>query len=55
MIRFAWDGIISFSDKPLRAALNLGFLAIAVSFGVLATASTSTGRATRCAGGPRPW
>jgi len=36
MIRFAWDGIISFSDKPLRAALNLGFLAIAVSFGVLA-------------------
>lgn len=35
MIRFAWDGIVSFSDKPLRAALNLGFLAIAVSFGVL--------------------
>jgi len=36
MVRFAWDGIISFSDKPLRAALDLGFLAIAVSFGVLA-------------------
>ena len=36
MIRFAWDGIISFSDTPLRVALNLGFLAIAVSFGVLA-------------------
>jgi glycosyltransferase involved in cell wall biosynthesis len=36
MIRFAWDGIISFSDKPLRAALDLGFLAIAVAFGVLA-------------------
>ena len=36
MIRFAWDGIVSFSDKPLRAALNLGFLAIVVSFGVLA-------------------
>ena len=36
MIRFAWDGIISFSDKPLRAALDLGFLAIAVSFAVLA-------------------
>jgi len=36
MIRFSWDGIISFSDKPLRAALDLGFLAIAVSFGVLA-------------------
>jgi len=36
MMRFAWDGIVSFSDKPLRAALNLGFVAIAVSFGVLA-------------------
>jgi glycosyltransferase involved in cell wall biosynthesis len=36
MIRLAWDGIISFSDKPLRVSMNLGFLAIAVSFGVLA-------------------
>jgi len=35
MARFAWDGIISFSDKPLRASLNLGFLAIVVSFAVL--------------------
>jgi dolichol-phosphate mannosyltransferase len=36
MMRFAWDGIISFSDKPLRASLNLGFVAILVSFAVLA-------------------
>jgi polyisoprenyl-phosphate glycosyltransferase len=35
MARFAWDGIISFSDKPLRASLNLGFLAIVISFAVL--------------------
>src|SRR5438132_666871 len=35
MIRFAWDGIISFSDAPLRAALNLGFGAIMVAFLVL--------------------
>src|SRR5439155_15352337 len=36
MLRFAWDGVISFSDKPLRLALNLGFAAIVVSFAVLA-------------------
>jgi dolichol-phosphate mannosyltransferase len=36
MLRLAWDAVISFSDKPLRASLNLGFIAILVSFGVLA-------------------
>ena len=36
MMRLAWDGIVSFSDRPLRVSMNLGFLAIAVSFGVLA-------------------
>jgi len=36
MLRLAWDAVISFSDKPLRASLNLGFTAILVSFGVLA-------------------
>ena len=36
MVRLAWDGVISFSDKPLRVSMNLGFLAIAVAFGVLA-------------------
>jgi dolichol-phosphate mannosyltransferase len=36
MVRLAWDGIISFSDKPLRLAMNLGFCAIVVAFAVLA-------------------
>ncbi|HLY37200.1 MAG TPA: glycosyltransferase family 2 protein [Candidatus Binatia bacterium] len=36
MVRLAWDGIVSFSDRPLRVSMHLGFLAIAVSFGVLA-------------------
>jgi dolichol-phosphate mannosyltransferase len=36
MVRLAWDGIISFSDKPLRLALNLGFAAILVALAVLA-------------------
>ena len=35
MIHFAVDGIISFSKKPLRLALNLGFCAIIISFIVL--------------------
>jgi dolichol-phosphate mannosyltransferase len=35
MMAFAWDGIISFSDKPLRIASTLGFLAILVAFLVL--------------------
>jgi dolichol-phosphate mannosyltransferase len=35
MVRLAWDGIISFSDRPLRVALNLGFFAILVAFAVL--------------------
>jgi len=32
MIRFAVTGLISFSNAPLRAALNLGFVVSAVSF-----------------------
>ncbi len=35
MIRFALDGIISFSNKPLRLAINLGFCSIIVAFLVL--------------------
>jgi glycosyltransferase involved in cell wall biosynthesis len=35
MVRFAWDGIISFSDRPLRLSSTLGFLAIMVAFLVL--------------------
>jgi polyisoprenyl-phosphate glycosyltransferase len=35
MMRFAWDGIISFSDRPLRLSSTLGFLAIMVAFVVL--------------------
>ena len=35
MIRLAWDGIISFSDKPLRVSLNLGSFSILVAFLVL--------------------
>ena len=30
MIKFAFDGVISFSQKPLKIALNVGFLAIVV-------------------------
>lgn len=33
MIRFAWDGITSFSSKPLKASLILGL--IAIFFGVI--------------------
>lgn len=35
MLRFAATGVISFSSAPLRAALNLGFLASALSFALL--------------------
>jgi len=35
MIHFALDGIISFSNKPLRMALNLGFCSIFIAFAVL--------------------
>jgi polyisoprenyl-phosphate glycosyltransferase len=34
MIRFATDGVISFSDAPLRLALNIGFLVSLVAFGL---------------------
>ncbi len=36
MVRFAWDGIVSFSDRPLRVSMNLGFCSIVVALGVLA-------------------
>lgn len=35
MIRFASDGIISFSTKPLRMVMGLGFLSVVISFLVL--------------------
>ena len=35
MMRFAWDGIVAFSNKPLRVAMNVGLLAIGVAFVVL--------------------
>ena len=34
MLRFAATGVISFSAAPLRAALNLGFIVSALSFGL---------------------
>jgi polyisoprenyl-phosphate glycosyltransferase len=34
MLRFAYTGVISFSSAPLRAALNLGFIASAAAFGL---------------------
>jgi len=36
MLRFASDGIIAFSTKPLKIVMSLGFLSVLVSFGVLA-------------------
>lgn len=35
MIRFAIDGLLSFSHKPLRIALNLGFISTFLAFSVL--------------------
>lgn len=35
MIRFGVNGIISFSSKPLRMSLNLGFFSIIISFAIL--------------------
>ena len=45
MAKFALDGVVSFSDVPLRLALNLGFLLAALSFvgGGLALISKITG------------
>jgi dolichol-phosphate mannosyltransferase len=36
MLRFASDGIIAFSTKPLKIVMSLGFFSVLVSFGVLA-------------------
>ncbi|MBF0277214.1 MAG: glycosyltransferase family 2 protein [SAR324 cluster bacterium] len=35
MLRFAIDALLSFSNKPLRLALNLGFFSIVIAFLVL--------------------
>ncbi len=35
MIKFAWDGITSFSNTPLRIATYFGFLVSLVAFGVI--------------------
>ena len=35
MLNFAWDGITSFSVKPLRFICTLGFLILLVSFGIM--------------------
>ncbi len=35
MIKFASDGIIAFSTKPLKIVMSLGFFSVLVSFGVL--------------------
>jgi dolichol-phosphate mannosyltransferase len=35
MFRFAWDGITSFSNTPLRIATYFGFLVSLVAFGVI--------------------
>lgn len=35
MIRFASDGIIAFSTKPLKLVMSLGFFSVLISFGVL--------------------
>jgi dolichol-phosphate mannosyltransferase len=35
MIRFALDGITSFSDKPLKLVANLGFFFAFISFGII--------------------
>jgi polyisoprenyl-phosphate glycosyltransferase len=45
MLKFATDGIISFSNAPLRLALNLGFLVSIVAFllGVFAIVAKLTG------------
>jgi polyisoprenyl-phosphate glycosyltransferase len=45
MLRLATDAIVSFSDRPLRLALNLGFLVSAASilFGVSAVVSKLAG------------
>jgi dolichol-phosphate mannosyltransferase len=45
MLRLATDAIVSFSDRPLRLALNLGFVVSAVSilFGVSAVVSKLAG------------
>jgi dolichol-phosphate mannosyltransferase len=45
MVRLATDAIVSFSDKPLRLALNLGFLVSAASilFGLSAVVSKLAG------------
>ena len=35
MLNFAWDGITSFSVKPLRMICALGFLILFISFGIM--------------------
>lgn len=35
MLNFAWDGITSFSVKPIRFILNLGILILILSFGMI--------------------
>lgn len=35
MIKFALDGIIAFSSKPLKLVTNIGFLCVLISFGLL--------------------
>ncbi len=32
MLSFAWDGITSFSDKPIKLVLNIGIFSIVISF-----------------------
>lgn len=34
MLRFAWDGIVSFSDAPARFATTLGFIVLAIATAV---------------------
>ena len=45
MLKFAWDGILSFSDMPLKIALKFGFWLSLVSFifGIVVTVSKITG------------
>jgi len=45
MLRFAMDGIVSFSNAPLRLALNLGFIISGISFlfGLLSIIGKLTG------------
>ena len=35
MLNFAWDGITSFSVKPLRLICTLGFIILLISFGIM--------------------